>query len=619
MGDSRGARLRRRGGLTGLVTGLLAAAVVASGCSVIPSGTGPQPASAPPPPAGAGPCCGLLVRPPQAGWGPTEVVRNFLLASAIGANDYAVARQYLTKKASDAWRPGTAVTILTKEPTVSEPPGRVSGPAGPGTQNIVAVSGQEQARLSSTGQYKAASGGVTAHALEFGLAYTKGLWKISQLFPTAPGKVSNGLLLTSDLFHLEYTPRNLYYYGRRNAKLLPYPVFVPIQGTNPAGTLINDLIHGPSGWLAGAVSTAFPAGAHLVPPIQVFPGPSGGRTAVVNIAVPPHSPGLNVQAMAAQLVTTLTSPVYSAPLFRAVKLKINGHPWSPGRHAADTLSLSTYQRDIPQSAGRENAYYLSPGGGLHSLTAQSDRGSAVLRAAGTTPVTLSQIAVSPGGGHLAGLAGPANTVYTGNLVTVSGRQSVRQLHAQFTGIKFTSLSWDRLGDLWVTGTTKSGPGVWVLISGLGHAAVPLNVPSDLGRITALRVAPDGNRVAMIVGTGAKARLVLAAIMHDQAGFLLTATDPLGPSLPPLSGLTWFDEDHLLVVTGSGEDSQLWEVPVDGDNPKPLIKQAGILTVTAAGPGNPLYLSLAGGKKEKAVGPNQPLGDITAGQAVIYPG
>ena len=616
MGDPRGARPRRPGGLTGLVTGLLAAAVVASGCSVIPSGTGPQPASAPPPPAGAGPCCGLLVRPPQAGWSPTEVVKHFLLASAIGANDYAAARQYLTEGASDAWHPGSAVTILTKEPTVSVPPGRVNGLS---TENIVQVSGQEQARLNSAGQYIAASGGVTAPAEEFALRYAKGLWKISQLFSTAPGKVSTQLLLTSDLFHLEYTPRNLYYYGGRGGKLVPYPVFVPIQGTNPAVTLINDLISGRTGWLAGTAQSAFPPGAHLVQPIQVFPGPSGGRTAVVNIAVPPQPTGLNVRAMAAELVTTLTSPVYSAPLFRAVKLKINGRPWSPGRHTGDTLSLGTYQRDIPQWTVGENAYYLSQGGSLRSLTAGSDHGSAVLRGSGTTPVTLSQIAVSLDGGHLAGLGGPANTVYTGNLVNLPGRrQSLAQLHAQLTGIKFTSLSWDRLGDLWVTGVTKAGPGVWVLIGGL-WPAVPVTVSSDFGRITDLRVAPDGNRVAMIAGTRANPHLVVAAIMHDRAGFLLSTQAPLRPILPPLSALTWFDEDHLLVVTGSGENSQLWEVPVDGDNPKLKFREAGILTVTAAGPDNPLYLGLAGSRLERAIGLNQPLGGIPAGQAVIYPG
>jgi hypothetical protein len=613
MRDPRAARSRRPGGLTGLVTGLVAAAVVASGCSVIPSGTGPQPASAPPPPAGAGPCCGLLVRPPQVGWSPAVVVKYFLLASAIGAHNYAVARQYLTPAASKAWRPGTTVTILTREPVVTQPPGRVSDPAA---KNIVLVSGQEQARLNSTGQYIPASGGVPAPHQEFVLQYDKGVYRISQLFSTDRGKVSNELMLTSDLFHLEYTPRNLYYYGGRNDQLLPYPVFVPIQGTNPAVTLINDLITGPSGWLQPAAWTAFPAGAHLVQPIQVFPGPSGGRTAIVNIAVPRHSPGLNVQEMAAQLVTTLTSPLYSAPLFRAVRLKINGRLWPP-RHAA-TLRLGSYQRFIPHWPPGEQAYYLTQGGSLRSLGAQSDHGSVVFRGAGTGQVALSRVAVSPDGRHLAGLAGPANTLYTGGLVTSGQRQSVTQLRAVYTGTKFTSLSWDRLGDLWVVGKTGSGPGVWVLAHGAGPA-IPVQPPRGYGRVTALRVAPDGDRVAMIVGTGAGAHLVLAAAMRDRTGFLLSNPDLLGPSMPPPVALTWFDEDHLLVVTGTGEGSQLWEVPVDGDNPSSLVKQAGILTVTAAGPGNPLYLGLAGGRLDRLAGPNQPLADITAGQAVIYPG
>lgn len=612
MPDRRAARSRRPGGLTALVTGLVAAAVVASGCSVIPAGNSPQPASAPAPPAGAGPCCGLLVRGPQVGWDAQQVVTYFLLASAIGTNHYAAARQYLTKGASDTWHPGSAVTILAQEPKLTVPPGRVNGPV---TKSYVVVSGTEQARLNSAGQYIAASGGVTAPNEDFALQYSKGLWKISQL---GAGKISHELLLTSYLFHLEYTPRNLYYYGGRNGKLVPYPVFVPIHGTNPAVTLINDLISGPGPWLAGGAQSAFPPASHPVLPIQVFPGPSGGRTAVVNIHVPPQPPGFDVQAMAAQLVATLTSPVYSTPLFRAVKLKINGRPWSPP-HTGDTLSLSTYQRDIPQWAAGEKAYYLSQGGSLRSLTPPGN-GAAVLRGTGNAPVTLSQIAVSPGGNHLAGLTAQANDVYTGNLVSPpGGRQSLTQLHSQFPGIKFTSLSWDRLGDLWVTGVTKAdGRGVWVLPDGQGPG-VQVTGSSYSGRITDLRVAPDGNRVAMIAGTGTHAHLVLAAIMRDHASFLLGTAAPLRPILPPVSALTWYDEDHLLVVTGTGAESQLWEVPLDGDNPVSLTKQPGILTVTAAGQGNPEYLGFAGDRLQEAAGPNQPLTDIPAGQAIIYPG
>lgn len=617
MPDPRTALSRRAGRLTVVVTALVAAAMLASGCSVIPAGDGPQPASVPGPPAGGGPCCGLLVRPPQVGWDAPEVVSNFLLASAIVAHNYRAAREYLTGTAIHSWHPGAGVTILAEEPKLSYQGGR--GITGPGGKQSVLVTGHELARLSSTGQYIPAAGGSQAPTEEFTLRSANGILKIDEL--SSGGKPSRELLLTNDLFRLVYAPRNLYYLGGRNGRLLPYPVYVPTQGTGPAATLVNDLIAGPSGWLEGAARTAFPPGAHLAGPIQVFPGPSGGRTALVNIDVPPHSVGLNERDIALQVVATLTGSAYGAPLFRAVKIEINGRLWPP-QHPGQALGQSFYDGYIPQARAGTKAYYLSQDGGLRTLTATagSVRSTAVLRASGTGQVALSRIAISPRGNELAGLDGSAKVLYTGSLTTPpGGRKTLGQLHGtQLTGTSFTSLSWDNLGDLWVTGMTGRKPGVWVLLNGQAPAvAVP--PPAGADQITALRVAPDGNRVAMIVRAGTRTRLELAAIRHDSNGFLLTPTTRLGPSLPPLTALTWFGEDHLLVVTGSGSDSQLWEVPVTGGSPTSLVKTPGILTVTAAGPGNPYYVGLAGDRLEEAAGPYQPLGGITAGQAIIYPG
>src|SRR5262249_21373958 len=146
----------------------------------------------------------------------------------------------------------------------------------------------------------------------------------------------------------------------------------------------------------------------------------------------------------------------------------------------------------------------------------------VTRGPGAAQVPLTKIAVSPGGGRLAGLAGPANTVYTGALITEPGhRQSVEQMKAQLHGTSFSSLSWDNSDDLWVVGTKGHHQGVRVLITGQGPG-VPVQLPDLDGPVTSLRVAPDGVRVAMIVGEGTGAHLVLAAAMRDPTGgFLLT--------------------------------------------------------------------------------------------------
>src|SRR5262249_55223722 len=151
--------------------------------------------------------------------------------------------------------------------------------------------------------------------------------------------------------------------------------------------------------------SAFPPETRPVLPIQVFPGPSGGRTAIVNIALPAHAERVRKDLMAAQLVTTLTSPVYSTPLFRAVKIKFNGQLWHPPHHPGTALGLSIYQHQIPHLPVGAKAYYLAQGGVLRSITAGADRGSVVTRSAGAGQVPLSKIAVSPDGRHLAGLAG----------------------------------------------------------------------------------------------------------------------------------------------------------------------------------------------------------------------
>jgi hypothetical protein len=209
-------------------------------------------------------------------------------------------------------------------------------------------------------------------------------------------------------------------------------------------------------------------------------------------------------------------------------------------------------------------------------------------------------------------------LYTGTLAAAGSgaRQTVGQLRGQLNGA-FTGMSWDGAGNLWVAGRT----GLWVLFHGQ-RPAVPVQPPSNVTQdITGLRVAPDGVRVALIVGKGAAAHLALAAAIPNgnHTAFSLSPVIPIGSSLTSVSALTWYDEDHLLVVTGAGVDSQAWEVPVDGNNPASVDTLQGIATITAAGPKNPIYLGMAPGRLQMAVGLNQPLSPITAGQAVIYPG
>ena len=383
-------------------------------------------------------------------------------------------------------------------------------------------------------------------------------------------------------------------------------------------TLVNDLLQDPSGWLENGAVTAFPTGSRLRK-IQVLPGPPGDKTAIVDIGLPRGTSRSTVQAIVAQLVWTLTSPAYSPALIQAVKLKINGRLWAP--RSADTVqSLAEYLRYIPPVSRPQNLYYVSANGAVR-MFGQQAHSVAVPGQAGTGDVALSKIAVSMNGHYLAGIAG--TTVYTEDLAAAAKAHApagVGGLHSRLDGTRFSTPSWDSAGDLWVAGRVQGQPGVWVIPAASGGKPIPVSLPIGMGPVTGLRVAPDGVRIALIVGTGASAHMMVGAITRSGGAVFITQAVPLAPGLPgPPTALTWYDEDHLLAVTQSSNGTQLWEVPVNGDLPVRKSVQPGMASITAAGQQNALYAGVSGGRLDSSVALGEPFRDITAGSAATYPG
>jgi hypothetical protein len=598
-----------------LLAGAALAALLSAGCATIPA-SGPVASAPTPAPSGAGACCGLIVQGPQANWNPQQVVSGFLLASANFAHDHGIARKYLTSSASKSWRPGSQVTILAQTPTVYQPPQRMPGQDN---QASVVVSWQALATLNGNGQYLAgARGSSGARQQIFTLVSVKGQWLIDGLPGTSSGKVSHELLLPSVLFRLDYVPRNLYFYAQPDQLLVPDPVFVPVESSDPVTTLVTGLLTSPNGWLENAAVTAFPPGAR-VRKVQVLPGAPGEKTAIVDIGLPRSTPRSIIQAMAAQIVWTLTSPAYSPALIQAVKLKINGRTWGLGPGGA-VQDFADYGRYVPRPSRDENLYYMATNGAVRMFGKQA-HSVAVPGQAGTGQVPLSKIAVSPDGHYLAGIAGPATTVYTENLADAArshASASAVNLHSRLTGTGFSALSWDNAGELWVAGQVHGSPGVWVIPAAKG-AAVQVTLPFGVGPVTGLRVAPDGVRVALIVGTGASTHMLLGAIAHFGAAVSIIHTAPLAPGLGWLSALTWYDEDHVLAITQSAAGTRLWEVPVNGAGPILKSAQPGMASIAADGQQNNLYVGTAAGRLENEAVLGGIWRDFTAGSYATYPG
>ncbi|MGN6174864.1 MAG: LpqB family beta-propeller domain-containing protein, partial [Streptosporangiaceae bacterium] len=574
-----------------LLIGAILASLLTAGCATIPS-SGPVESTPIPAPQGGGGGATVIVEPPQRGWTPEQVVSGFLLASSSFTHHHAVARQYLTPAASRLWQPGSEVTIPARTPTFSTLSPKLTGKT---SQATVAVRWQELATLNSSGQYQAAPLPGPIRHQAFTLVQVHGQWRISGL-PTGSGKVSHELLLPSVLFRLNYAPRNLYFYGQPGQPdqiLVPDPVFVPVQSRDLVTTLVKGLLHDPGGWLENAAVTAFPPGTRLRK-VQVLPGPPAGKTAIVDIGLPPGVPKPTVEAMAAQLVWTLTSSAYSPALIQTVKLKINGSPWAA--QGGDAVqSLAEYGRYVPHARKNANVYYVSATGPV-KVFGKGPHSAAVHGQAGTSQVELNKIAVSMDEHYLAGVAGPATTVYTEDLAAAAkphAPAAAESLHSRLVGADFSAPSWDSGGNLWVTGKVGGSRGIWVMPAGAKGRPVKVSVslPGGSGPVTALKVAPDGVRIAMIVGRGAQAHLVIGGIVRSGTGIFITLPVPLAPGLPGPTSLTWYDENHLLAITQRG-GTRLWEVPVNGDEAAVTPAPPGMASITAAGSQNLLYVGMA---------------------------
>jgi len=141
-------------------------------------------------PAGAGGaqqgthCCAVIFNPPARGWGPSQIVQNFLLASADFADHHAIAREYLTAAANRSWQPGPgpAVTVIADPGTRVTPAQQLFGSQG---TEVVQISASELGQVSTSGQYIPAEGGQAQLNQAFTLQRVNRQWRIATGYPAA--------------------------------------------------------------------------------------------------------------------------------------------------------------------------------------------------------------------------------------------------------------------------------------------------------------------------------------------------------------------------------------------------------------------------------------------------
>lgn len=508
-----------------------------------------------------------IAQPPHAGWSPEDIVQGFLIASASFGARQQVAREYLAPKYSRAWNPGWSAVVYSNGPAVQ--PAVVAG-KGAKTTATVTIGGSVQAVLSGQGGYavpSASAGGPPGGAPTFQLEKVGGQWRISHAPPY--------LVLTSYQFQLDYQPRNLYFFDPTGSVLVPDPVYVPLQTTaaNLMKGLVDDLILPPGDWLSRGTSSAFPRHTTTIGEITLT-----GGTAAVNLGgLTPRQATDNslLEKISAQLLYTLIGSGQSGPAVQSVELSVNGKPWNPVPSAQDPVQLQHQSKYSPPSGASNTFYYVDAAGNLLS----SDGPQAKAHTVAHIGPGYSQIAVSPDQQYLAALSN--GSLYIGRV----GGPLVKR-----AGTGYTSMSWDPGDDLWAT-----AGGQIVMLHGDANADQPLGKPvavnvldsdgtsENTGPFTALRVAPDGVRVAIISGA---ADLNFGAIVS--LGGLRPGQETIDIVLSPFSvsvrgatftGVTWYGPDNVITLRDPGPE--LTEYPVDGGTSTSITAQPRMSWITAS--------------------------------------
>jgi hypothetical protein len=597
------------------VVAALAVAAFAAGCVSMPSG-GPvlSYTVTQGPGAQSQPFLQIDPGPPGTNWTPEEIVTGFLTASASLAAGQQVAREYLTPYYSRTWQPGWSATVFSNGPDVN--PATITG-TGSRQQAQVTVTGKVQASLSGQGSYAVPSAkGQEGLPLTFELVKVNGQWRIS----SAPRK----LVLTSDLFKYDYQLRNLYFFDPTSHFLVPDPVYVPLRATSAdlMDNLVNDLINPPHDWLYGATRTTFPVGTKRMGDVTL-----DGGTATVNLGgaiakVPARTMAQVMEQVSAQLLWTLSGSGQGGPAVQSVEVSVNNKPWIP-----PNTDENPVQRQVsyspptgsPPTGTSSVFYYLDSAGNLMNLNGTQANQAKPVKVAHVGR-GYSQIAVSPGGQYLAALRD--GSLFIG---PIHGPLSKRD------GTGYTTMSWDQADNLWATVGDQI-----VLLHGSASPRQPLgqpvnvNVVSDgsnsvVGPFTALRVAPDGVRVAIVVNN---TDLYFGAIVSPpvqpgaRAGqtastIVLSPFYVAGAGATTLSVVTWYGPDNVITLGGPG--TALTEYPVDGGTSTSIPAESGIQSITASW-GSALIAGLAkGGISSDASLTGSWMNIQITGISPVYPG
>lgn len=188
---------------------------------------------------------------PSAGADAEQIVAGFLNAMNVPANDYLIAREYLSSGFRSQWRPSAGTTIRT---------GGVS--PQPLSDDVLQYTISSSAAVDSDGRYWETPSATQTVA--FRLVTENGELRIAE----AP----DGTIVSSGNFGTVFAESALYFFDPSYSYLVPDVRWFP--DTESLNTrIVRQLLAGPAAWLGdGVLVNEFPAGTTIGDPVRSEPG-----------------------------------------------------------------------------------------------------------------------------------------------------------------------------------------------------------------------------------------------------------------------------------------------------------------------------------------------------------
>ena len=513
----------------------------------------------------------VIPQSPRPGMSPGQIVQGFLDASAAFEDDHAVAREFLTSQAGNAWDPDSSVQVFKGAPDLVD-----NGPE-------VRIAAPLAGRINAHGTYEIAEPNETLNA-GFSLVKQDGEWRINAL--------PQGLELSTVDVQRAFRSLSVYYFNPQLSTLVPDVRMIPVPGNGLATGLMKALLFGPDPWLAPAVKTAFPLGVGLN---FDFVGVNSG-VAKVDLTADALFASDNIRLqMAQQIVWTLRqlSDVNAVSITSGGQLlTIPGVPYPIPRDEWPNIDPSGLDPGA-------TAVFANAAG-----VAQLSKGK-VTRLVGypsASNSTLTQVVVNGSGGLLSGVDSYGR-VWSALIVRDT---SWVQLPI-FRAIKW--LEFDAKGGLWVWDSVN-GLAVWDAPGPLKDIPIE-GMPSGSSLVKAVP-SRDGTRVALILSSSGRTSVYLARIEQDVETDARTISGlrSFAPSASGILDIDWSSANSLAFIGRSGNgDLQAFDldlasgvlIPQGGpDDPETIAAAPGLPVLIAAGDGI-VYQLDAGTWTERAPG------------------